>query len=228
MAFQKTRAWSDVEATFTIRLNSFRADQGLIVRAQDATRYCLIHFPQSGQQYRAQHFWAALSVADGSGYLRVRKLALVPRVASNPFGLEHQARVKVTGNRFQVWVNGDPALDEIDDTWQQGRVGLSGFVSFAHGQVRVSGTEVTAPPWDDTVPKVNNWFTPFPEAPTKQLRGSGASGQRRRTVFLRDRNRDLRFFQQGMVSGAVHGRGENLDGRARAAESGGRRRTSAR
>ena len=168
LAFQKTRAWSDFEATFAIRLNSFHADQGLIVRAQDATRYCLIHFPQSGQQYRAQHFWAALSVADGSGYLRVRKLALVPRVASNPFGQTHQARVKVTGNRFQVWVNGHPALDEVDDTYQQGRIGLSGFVSFSHGQVHISGTEVPVPAWDPTVKQVRNWFTPFPEAPTKQ------------------------------------------------------------
>src|SRR5205814_3897653 len=140
------------------------ADLGFVVRAQDPTRYYLVHFPQSGQSYRAQHFWAALSIADGSGYLRIKELAHVRRVASNPFGIAHQARVKVTGDRIRVWVNGHPALDVRDGTYKQGRVGLAGFSSFAHGKVVVRGTEVKVGAWDDTVRQVKNWFIPFPDA----------------------------------------------------------------
>jgi hypothetical protein len=164
LAFVKSPAYADVEATFNVQMNTNHADQGFIVRAQDPTRYCLLHFPQTGQQYRAQHFWAALSVADGSGYLRLKHLALVRRVASNPFGIAHQARIKVTGDRYQVWINGHPALDVHDDTYKQGRIGLSGFNTFAHGPVTVKGTEVSAGTWNDMIPQVRNWFQPFPDA----------------------------------------------------------------
>jgi hypothetical protein len=67
-----------------------QSERGLIVRAQDPTKFALIHFPQTGQQFRAQHFWVASSIADGSGYLRLKHVELVRRVASNPFGIAHQ------------------------------------------------------------------------------------------------------------------------------------------
>jgi len=168
LAFHKAKAFTDVEATFTAQMNAGHADIGFIVRAQDPTHYYLIHFPQSGQSYRAQHFWAALSVADGLGYLRVLRLEHVRRVASNPFGLAHQARVKVTGDRFQVWLNGHPALDARDATYQQGRVGLAGFATFSHGKVVVTGTEVSAGAWDESIKQVKNWFVPFPNAGGQQ------------------------------------------------------------
>lgn len=168
LAFARDRAYSDLEATFSVQMNTGHADEGLIVRARDATHFALIHFPQTGQQYRAQHFWVALSVADGSGYLRIKRLELVRRVASNPFGVVHQAQVKVTGDRYQVWLNGHPALDVRDDTYDSGYIGLSGFMTFAHGQVLVRGTEVAAKKWDDSIPQVKNWFTPFPDVPLKQ------------------------------------------------------------
>ena len=168
LAFLKDRAYTDLEATFSVQMNTNHADQGFIVRAQDPTRFALIHFPQTGQQYRAQHFWVALSVADGSGYLRIKHLEMVRRVASNPFGIAHQAKVKVTGNRYQVWLNGHPALDVTDDTYASGRIGLSGFTTFAHGKVAVAGTTVEGPPWNEAIPQVQNWFTPFFEVPDKQ------------------------------------------------------------
>ncbi|MBM3972185.1 MAG: hypothetical protein FJ302_20345 [Planctomycetes bacterium] len=64
LAFLKDRAYADLEATFTVQMNTNHADEGLIVHAQDPTRFALIHFPQTGQQFRAQHFWVALSIAD--------------------------------------------------------------------------------------------------------------------------------------------------------------------
>jgi hypothetical protein len=168
LGFWKARAYTDLEAEFTVCMPTNHADIGLIVRAQDPRHYYLIHFPQSGQSYRAQHFWAALSKADGSGYLRILKLEHVRRVASNPFGLRHRARVKVTGDRFQVWVNGHPALDVRDSEYRSGRIGLAGFSQFAHGKVTVTGTEVRAGPWNEKMDQVKNWFVPFPDAGPKQ------------------------------------------------------------
>lgn len=168
LAFATSRAYADVEATFSIQMNAGHADQGLIVRAQDPTHYYLIHFPQSGQSYRAQHFWVALSLADGSGYLRIKELAHVRRVASNPFGIAHRARVKVAGDRFQVWVNDHPALDVRDGTYKQGYVGLAGFASFAHGKVVVRGSEIKMAAWDGKRKQVKNWFVPYPDAEDRQ------------------------------------------------------------
>jgi hypothetical protein len=172
LAFYKATAFADIEATFSVQLPTAHADIGLIVRAQDPTRYYLIHFPQGGQSYRAQNFWAALSVADGSGYLRILRLELVRRVASSPFGLVHQVRVKVTGDRFQVWLNGHTALDVCDTTYQAGRVGLTGFNAFAHGTVAVAGTEAQVGAWDERLPQVKNWFVPFPDSGTQQRKVS--------------------------------------------------------
>ena len=173
LAFNKTEAYSDLEATFTAQtgnriMGDPTGDIGLIVRAQDPTHYYLIHFPQCGQSFRGQHFWAALSVADGSGYLRIRKLEFVRRVASNPFGLAHQVRVKVTGDRIQVWLNGHPALDVRDATYSQGRIGLAGFGTFSHGKVVVTGTDVAASPWNESMKQVRNWFNPFPDVNGQQ------------------------------------------------------------
>lgn len=162
-AFAKDKSYRDLEAAFTVKMPTGHADIGLIVRAQDPKHYYLIHFPQCGQAYRAQHFWAALSVADGSGWLRLLKVAHVPRVASNPFGISHKARVKLTGDRIQVWINGHPALDVKDSTYKEGRVGLAGFASFAHGRVTVDGEEVPASPWNSRIGQVKNWFIPFPQ-----------------------------------------------------------------
>ncbi|MBI4606210.1 MAG: exo-alpha-sialidase [Planctomycetes bacterium] len=200
-AFHEPAAYSDLEAELTVSMPTNHADLGLVVRAQDPTRFCLIHFPQGGQSYRAQHFWAALSVADGSGYLRLVKLAHVQRVASNPFGLRHRARVRVAGDRFQVWLNGHPALDARDGTYASGRVGLAGFHRFEHGRVRVRGREAPAPAWREDIEPAKNWSVPFPEV-SGQQGGAGltltprgdvlctfSSGERRYLARSRDKGR---------------------------------------
>ena len=171
LAFLKTAVYSDLEAEFDVTMPSNHADEGFIFRAQDPTHFYIVHFPQCGQGYRAQHYWAALSKADGSGYLRTIKMSHVQRVASNPLGVTNHANVKVSGDRIQVWVNGFPALDECDDTYKSGRIGLAGLEKFAHGKVTVTGEASTAAaPWDDKVKQVKNWFVPFPG------HGSGPQG----------------------------------------------------
>ncbi len=200
LAFLKDRAYSDMEATFTIRMPANHADLGLVVRAQDPTHFYLVHFPQCGQGYRAQHFWAALSRADGSGYLRLLAVELVRRVASNPLGIANQARVRVQGNRFQVWVNDHPALDVRDDAWAQGRIGLAGFVQFHHSQVVVEGTQVAAPPWDADVAQVGNWRTPFSEQGTQQ-RGISLARSAAGTVLCAFSSAEGRFLARSRDGG---------------------------
>ncbi len=161
LAFLKNKVYSDLEAEFDVTMPVGHADEGFIIRAQDPTHYYLVHFPQCGQGYRAQHYWAALSKADGSGYLRIIAMNLVTRVASNPLGTTNHARIKVTGDRIQVWVNGFPAIDERDKSYKSGRIGLGGFMTFAHGKVMVSGKTAKAAAWNDKIKQVKNWFTPF-------------------------------------------------------------------
>src|SRR5207247_1624753 len=112
-AFRKNKIYSDLRAEFKFRFTTNHADAGFVVRAQDPSHFYLIHFPNGGQQYRAQHFWAALSVVDGSGYMRFVKLSLVQQVASN-LGLWHQARVQIVADELRVWVDGHEAFTVRD------------------------------------------------------------------------------------------------------------------
>ena len=162
LRFNTDRAYRDFEANFTISMPSGHADIGLIVRAQDPRHYYLVHFPQSGQSFRAQHFWGAVSKADGSGFLRILSLRHIRRVASNPFGLRHQVKVRAAGSRIQVWVNGFEAMEVVDDSYQEGYLGLSGFCSHRHGRVRITGEPVEdPPPFDTSNVQPPNWFEPF-------------------------------------------------------------------
>lgn len=161
LRFHTDHAYRDFEANFTVSMPSNHADVGMIVRAQDPRHYYLVHFPQSGQSFRAQHFWGAISKADGSGYLRMLKLQHIPRVASNPLGLTHRVNVKVEGNRIQVRINDYPAMEVVDDTYQEGYLGLSGFNKHEHGSLEIIGEPVAAPPFDTSNVQPRNWFHPF-------------------------------------------------------------------
>ncbi len=80
-AFFQDEVYSDLHARFQFRLTP-HSDAGIILRAADPSHFYLLHFPNCGQASRAQHFWAALSRMDDSGYLRIVKLELVRRVPS--------------------------------------------------------------------------------------------------------------------------------------------------
>ena len=200
LAFHVPEAYADLSAEFAVQMPANHADLGLVVRAQDPRRFYLIHFPQCGQGYRAQHFWAALSLADGSGYLRLLQVNHVQRVPSNPLGVCNQARVSVVGDRFQVWVNGHPALDWRDQTYDRGRIGLAGFVDCRHGTVRVDGTRVPAPTWDRSLPQVRNWWAPFPEQGTAQS-GISLARTARGTVLCAFRSSAGRFLGRSSDQG---------------------------
>ena len=73
LAYDVGKMYSDVEAEFEFRAEIPHSGAGLVVRAQDPSHYYLVHFPCCGQHYRAKHFWAAISKADGSGWLQILK-----------------------------------------------------------------------------------------------------------------------------------------------------------
>ncbi|HQO33685.1 MAG TPA: hypothetical protein PLG59_03425, partial [bacterium] len=55
---------------------------GLIIRAADPNHFYFVYFPWGGQQLRAKHFWAAIALVDGDGYLRNLRAEWVPGVPS--------------------------------------------------------------------------------------------------------------------------------------------------
>src|SRR5204863_9240534 len=96
LAFYKARAFSDFAAEFKFRWNIQGSDAGFIFRAQDVRHYYLVHFPCTGQQFRAAHFWAAISKVDESGWVKVLKMDMMHGVPSE-IGLWHKGRLIVQG-----------------------------------------------------------------------------------------------------------------------------------
>ena len=68
----------------------------------------MAHFPCTGQQYRAEHFWAAISKVDESGWVQFLQKELVPGAPSE-IGIWHKVRLVVEGPEFRLWVNGRAA-----------------------------------------------------------------------------------------------------------------------
>jgi hypothetical protein len=176
-AFYQPKTFGDLNATFQFRLEQVFCDAGMIVHAKDAQHYYLVHFPTAGQQWRAKHFWVAISRVDASGYKHVLKLAMVPQVNSNLF-VWHEARVVVEKNELQVWVDGHFAAEAPDPGLSgAGRVGVAGFAfnppepgqyaqpihKFSIRNLRVQGDAIAAPAWPAAVHPVKNWFHPCPD-----------------------------------------------------------------
>jgi len=168
LAFYVGREYSQVEAKFDFRWNIGHCGAGFVVRAQDPSHYYLVHFPSCGQHYRAKHFWAVISKADGSGWLEILDMQMIHGVASE---LEawHTARVVVEGNEIRLWVDGRPGPVVYDDSYKSGYVGLESWIyspnigpgsSFRNIEIR--GTEVPPRPWDDALQPPQNWFNPYP------------------------------------------------------------------
>jgi hypothetical protein len=161
-AFHRGKVYSDLTAEFDFRITTNHADAGFILCAQDPSHFYLVHFPNGGQQYRAQHFWAALSLVDGSGYMRFLKLALVQRVPSN-LGIWRKVRIQSAGDELRLFVDGYEAFTVRDKTLlQPGRIGLAGFTKFELRNLTVDGREAPERAFNEkaTLPKV--WFTPAP------------------------------------------------------------------
>lgn len=139
------------------------SDAGILLRATDASHFYLLHFPNCGQACRAQHFWAALSKMDDSGYLRHVKLEMVRRVPSQS-NIWLPVEAKVKGSRFSVRI-GDYGYFEAEDATFSGP-GCLGVFAQGGGRirnVRVEGNSATSS-WCDEVSQPANWFHPIPSA----------------------------------------------------------------
>ncbi len=116
LAFNTTTAYADFEADFEFRWNIQNGGAGLVFRARDAQHYYLAHFPCTGQQYRAEHFWAAISKVDESGWVQFLRMELVHGVPSE-IGIWHKGKLVVKGSEFRLWVDGRPLQVVRDDTY---------------------------------------------------------------------------------------------------------------
>jgi hypothetical protein len=164
LAFYLPHAFVDLAAEFDL-MTSYRetgsGDAGIIVRATDANHYYWIRFPWCGQQLRAKHFWAAVSVVDESGYVRNLKLAMIPGVPSET-DRWYRVRVECAGPEIRVWVDGRPGPTVTDNRLAHGRVGFAGYGGFAVRNVRITGDPPPAEPWDANAQPPRNWLHPAP------------------------------------------------------------------
>ena len=168
LAFYTERAYADVEAEFEFRRDGSHGGVGLIVRGQDARRYCAAEFPFCGQQIREGHFWAAITRADDTGWARVLACERVPGVPAEA-GLWHRARVAVRGDEIRLWVNDRPLPAVRDATHAlSGCVGLLSWGACSVRNLRVSGTMAAADPWNSALQPVRPWFSPYPTAGDRQ------------------------------------------------------------
>jgi len=174
-AFYKEKAYRDVHVRFKIRHTGAHQDAGLILRARDASHFYLLHFPDCGQQSRAQHFWAVLSKMDDSSYLRNVKMAMVNRVASHPQG-SHDIEASFVNDQLNVRIDGKGIFQASDTTYLgPGGIGLMAFGNTSLADVRIEG-KLENNPWRDGVQQRKNWFYPCQEkgwaSPQELIRAS--------------------------------------------------------
>jgi len=176
LAFFTKQAYTDFEVEFEFCWDCMWTNAGFIFRARDARHYYMVHFPVVGQQYRAEHFWGAISKVDETGFVEVLKMELIHGVSSIPT-LWHKVRVAVRGNEIRVLVDGRPFSVVRDDTYTQpGYLGLatycsSGKYSLTNNKelkssfrnLRIRGNAERAPLWDKSIQHERNWYMVYPE-----------------------------------------------------------------
>ena len=166
LAVYTPTAFADFEVEFEFRWNNLCCGGGFVFRAQDARHYYLIEFPCTGQQYRAEYFWACISKVDEPGWAKVLKTEIVHGVPSE-IGIWHQCRLAVRGNEIRLWVDGRPFPAVCDNTYREpGYVGLysydglGGHSPFSFREVRIRGQSAHASPWNESIQPIRSWFYP--------------------------------------------------------------------
>ncbi len=152
-AFYTANTYADVTVEFEYwggYRESASGTAGLILRARDGGHFYWIHFPWTGQPYRAKGFWAGLGIVSGDGYVRHAKFDIVPGVPAE-WERWYGVKVEAVGTRIRVWVDGRLALDLNDETHASGYVGLAGWANYKFRNVRVTGKPSAAPAWDESV-----------------------------------------------------------------------------
>ena len=165
MAIYNKQGYGDFEVEFDFRWNIYCGGGGLIFRGRNSRQYYVIDFPCTGQQYRAEYFWAAVCKVDQRGWTQVLRTEIVSGAPSE-IGWWHRIRLLVQGNVIRLYINGRPFSVVTDDTYREpGHIGLYSYdglgnrsnSSFANVQVR---GDAAAACWDQTVVPVQNWYYP--------------------------------------------------------------------
>ncbi len=200
LAVYTDQAYADFEAEFEFRWDGAWTNAGLVFRARDAQHYYVVHFPVSGQQRRAEHFWAAISKVDESGFVEMCKMEMMHGVTSQVW-VWHRVRVTAEGNEIRVWVDGRPMSVVQDDTYgEPGYMGLSTSACAGAGakssfrNLRIRGEEAQAQPWDASVQPVSNSFV------VSTAGGSGCGN------IVRAPNGDLLVTTSGLLRSTDNGR----------------------
>ena len=176
LAFRTDTSYTDFEAEFEFQWQFNHCGAGFVVRAQDPGHYYLVQFPCCGQHYRAKHFWAAISKADGSGWLRILRMEMVPGVPSE-LHLWHKVRIVVEGDEIRMWIDDHPFPVVRDDDYKSGFVGLESwtYVGVPRGgafrNIRIRGEADPDHTWSDTPQPAKNWFHPFPVTGRQSVEG---------------------------------------------------------
>ena len=164
-AFARHLCFQDARVRFDFRVGN-HADAGIILRANDESDFYLLHFPGCGQSSRGQHFFAALSRMDHTGYLRCLKLEMVRRVPSHPMEWL-TAELVLQRGRVSVKIGDHGFFEAADpDLFGPGCIGLhmSAINPSNNALLRnvvVQGTRVTEA-WNEDVRQPTNWFKPVP------------------------------------------------------------------
>jgi len=119
---------------------------GIVFGAQDSSHYYWAQVPHWGQLARARALYAALSRADGDGYIRNLKVQLVPNVPVHD-NIWRKLKVERRGNRMQMWVNGVKGPWAEDDTYGPGRVGIAGFSKYTIRNLKIDGRPARRKRW---------------------------------------------------------------------------------
>ncbi|MBN1445898.1 MAG: exo-alpha-sialidase [Candidatus Omnitrophica bacterium] len=162
-AFNRSLACRNCTVRFEVSLKG-HSDTGIIFRARNESHFYLLHFPNCGQASRAQHFWAVLSVMDGSGWLRHLKMDMVRRVPSQ-LGIWLPVELNITENSFYAQIGDYGRFEAEDDTFPEaGYVGLFSLGASGIRRVAVDGDFVRTHDWGDDIRQPKNWFHPVPAA----------------------------------------------------------------
>lgn len=160
-AFDTKVCCQDCTFEFEFRLQC-HSEAGVVFRARDASHFYLLHFPNIGQQARAQHFWVALSKMDDNGYLRRVKNQMVRGVPSTD-NVWLRARVRVEGPQVDVRVGDYGHVTFEDFTYPgPGHVGIYRYGQADLRDVQVSHTPHKTLLWNPAPVQRTNWSHPLP------------------------------------------------------------------
>ena len=135
---------------------------GFIFGAQDNEHYYWAQIPKAGLLWRARAFYAAISIADGSGYYRNLKMELMPNVLPHT-NIWRSLKVERRGNQIQMWVAGVKGPCVTDDTYGSGRIGIKGFAGYKIRNLKIDGRSADSKSWVTKDYRHQTWYNPIPD-----------------------------------------------------------------